>query len=206
MAALERDEPRATGARDGFGAGRAALGEEVSEAGGAVGLVVLRGELLSGEHDVAVGAGEALAVPRLVLEGHAARRHDLLALGALGRELLLEAAHAVHVVVVGDDEGLGADERLAHRALEALVVPLAVLVLHLLVARAEGVAAGVAPRRELFVVARAAEYVGVLGGEGFRHQRYLAPLAAEALLKRTVLWVLYVLLGVVGQCFSPHPT
>ena len=170
VAAFERDEPRAAGARDRFGAGRAALGEEIAEAGGAVGLVVLRRELLAGEHDVAVGAGEALAVPGLVLERHAARRHDLLALGALGGELLLEAAHAVHaVVVVGDDEGLGADERLADGALEALVVPLAVLVLHLLVARAEGVAAGVAPRGELFVVARAAEDVGVLGGEGLRH-------------------------------------
>ena len=185
MATLEGDEPGAAGARDGFGAGRAALGKEIAEAGCAVGLVVLRGELLAGEHDVAVGAGEALAVPGLVLERHSARRHDLLALGALGGELLLEAAHAVHVVVVGDDEGLGADERLADGALEALVVPLAVLVLHLFHARAEGVAAGVAPRGELFVVARAAEDVGVLGGEGLRHQRSLAPLAAEAVLKVT---------------------
>ena len=183
VAALERDEPRTTGARDRLGAGRAALGKEIAEAGGAVGLVVLRGELLAGEHNVAVGAGEALAVPGLVLEGHPARRHDLLALGALGRELLFEAAHAVHVVVVGDDEGLGADERLAHGALEALVVPLPILVLHLFIARAEGVAAGVAPRGELGVVTRTAEDVGVLGGEGLRHQRCLAPLAAEALLK-----------------------
>ena len=185
VATLEGDEPGAAGARDGFGAGRAALGKEIAEAGCAVGLVVLRGELLSGEHDVAVGAGEALAVPGLVLERHSARRHDLLALGAFRSELLLEAAHAVHVVVVGDDEGLGADERLAHGALEALVVPLAILVLHLFVARPEGVPAGVAPRRELFVVARAAEDVGVLGGEGLRHQRSLAPLAAEAVLKVT---------------------
>ena len=45
----------------------------------------------------------------LILEGDAAAVHDLLAFGALGGELLLEAGDAVHVVVVRDDEGPTAD-------------------------------------------------------------------------------------------------
>lgn len=118
---LERDEPGAAGAGDGLGAGGAPLGEEVSEALSAVGLVGAGGELLAGQHGVAVGAGEALAVPGLVLEGHPARGHDLLALVALGGELVLEAGDAVHVVVVGDDEGLRAHGHLAHRALQGAI-------------------------------------------------------------------------------------
>ena len=131
-----------------------------------------------------MGAGEAFAVPRLVLEGHAARRHDLLALGALGRELLLEAGHAVDVCLVGDDEGLRADGDLAHGALEAGVVPLAALVLHLLHARAERVAAAVAAGGELGVVARAAKDVGVLGGERLLDEGDLALVAREAILEK----------------------
>ncbi len=182
VTALERYEPGASGAGDGLGARCAPFGEQLPEAVGAVGLVVLRRELLSGEHRVAVGAGEALPVPGLVLERHAARRHHLLALGALGRELLLEAGDAVHVRVVGEDERLGADGHLADGALEAPVVPLAVLVLHLLHARPKGVAAGVAAGRELGVVAGTAEEVSVFGGERLLHERRLASLTYEAVL------------------------
>lgn len=164
--ALKRDESGAAGARDGLGAGRAALGEQLAKTGGAVRTVVLRGKLLPGEHDVAVCAGEALAVPGLVFERDAACRHDLLALCAFGRKLLLEAGDAVDVGVVGDDEGLGADRRLADGAHEALVVPLTSLVLHLLHARPEGVAARVAPRGKFGVVAGAAEDERVLGRKG----------------------------------------
>lgn len=62
---------------DGAGAGRAALGEQLPEAVGAVGLLVAAGEALAGQAGVAVGAGEALAVPRLLLVRHAAGRDDL---------------------------------------------------------------------------------------------------------------------------------
>ena len=49
---------------DGLGAAAASLGEEFPEAFTAVGLLIFGGELLSGQLLVAVGAGEALAVPR----------------------------------------------------------------------------------------------------------------------------------------------
>lgn len=58
-------------------AGGAALGEEFPEAVSAVGLVVARGEALAGQGGVAVGAGEALAMPWVVLVGHAAAGDDL---------------------------------------------------------------------------------------------------------------------------------
>jgi hypothetical protein len=67
----------------------------------------------------------------LVFKGHTTGGHDLLALGALGGKLFLEAAHAVDVRLVGDDEGLGPHLSLANHTLEALVVPLSGLVLHL---------------------------------------------------------------------------
>ena len=56
---------------------------------------------------------------------------DLLALDALGGELVLVALGAVDVVLLGD-ERLGADGVLARAAHEALLVPLPRLVLHLL--------------------------------------------------------------------------
>ena len=55
----------------------------------------------------------------------------LLALDTLGGELVLVALCAVDVLLLGD-EGLGADGVLADAADEALFVPLAGLVLHLL--------------------------------------------------------------------------
>ena len=45
-------------------------------------------------------------MPGLPPEGDSAGGEDLLALDALGRDLVLEAAHAEDVLVVGDDEGL----------------------------------------------------------------------------------------------------
>ena len=50
----------------------ASLGEELPEAVGAVGLVFPGGEPLPGQGLLAVGAGEALAVPGVVAVGHAA--------------------------------------------------------------------------------------------------------------------------------------
>lgn len=57
---------------DRLGAGGAALGEELPEAVGAVGLVLPGGEPLPGQGLLAVCAGEALSVPRVVAVGHAA--------------------------------------------------------------------------------------------------------------------------------------
>ena len=62
---------------DGPCAGGAAFGEELAVAVGAVGLLIATGEPLAGQARVAVGARETLAVPRLLLVRHAARRDDL---------------------------------------------------------------------------------------------------------------------------------
>ena len=62
---------------DRLGAGGTPLGEELSEALGAVGLVVPGCEPLTGQRLDAVGAGEALPVPGLVAVGHTALSDDL---------------------------------------------------------------------------------------------------------------------------------
>ena len=89
--------------RDGLLAGRAALGEKLAEAVGAVGLVVPGGEPLPGQGLLTVGAGEALPVPGVVAVGHAALRDDLAALDAFGRELVLIAFGAVNIVLFGNE-------------------------------------------------------------------------------------------------------
>jgi hypothetical protein len=62
---------------DGFPAAGAPLGEEFSKALGAIGFLVARSEALSGQGSVAVGASEALTMPRLVLVSHTASGDDL---------------------------------------------------------------------------------------------------------------------------------
>lgn len=131
VAVLEWDEAGAADASDGLGAGSAPLGEEFSEALRAVRLLVTGCEPLSGQGGVAVGAGEALAVPGLVLVGYATLRNDLVALDAASSELVLVAAGAVDLLLARD-EAPRADGVLAHHAAEALLVPLPCLVLHLL--------------------------------------------------------------------------
>lgn len=78
-----------------------------------------------------MAAGKAVAVPWLVLVGHAAAGDDLGALDAAGCVLFLVAARAIDVVLARN-KGLGADGRLADAAAEALFVPLSRFVLHLL--------------------------------------------------------------------------
>ena len=76
----------------------------------------------------------------------------LTALNALCCELLLVALGAVDVVLLRD-EALGPDGVLAGAAHEALLVPLAGLVLHLLHPGPEHLPARVTPGRELGVIA-----------------------------------------------------
>ena len=68
------------------------------------------------------------------------------------------------------DEGLGADGVLAGAADEALLVPLPRLVLHLLHAGLEDVAAAVTPGGKLSIIARPAVNTVSLGAELFVHQ------------------------------------
>merc|ERR1719402_159778 len=155
MPALERDESGAANTSDGFAAGRAALGEQLPEAVGAVRLVVPGGEPLAGQRLLAVGAREALAKPRLVAVRHAALGYHLVTLDALGGELVLIALGAVNVVFLGD-ETFGSDRIFTGATHEAFLVPLTGLVLHLLHACSEDIPAAVAPGCELCVVAGAA--------------------------------------------------
>lgn len=97
---------RATQTRDRLAASEALLCKELPEAFGTVGLLLPRGEPLPGQRLAAVGTREALAVPRLVLVGHATSGNHLLALGALGGIQLLIAGDAVVLLILWD-EALG---------------------------------------------------------------------------------------------------
>jgi len=192
VSVFEGDEAGAADTGDWLGAGSAALGEQFAEAVGAVGLIVSRGEALAGQRRVAVGAGEALAMPGLVLVRHAARRDDLITLDAAGGELLLVAGGAVDLLLARD-EALGADGRLANHATEALLVPLPGLVLHLLITCPEDLAAAVAARGELSVVAGPAVDLLHLAAELLVDQRQRALAAQEALLVPVLVFVRQVL-------------
>lgn len=131
VALLERDELGAAQASDGLGAATALLGEEVAEALGAVRLVLAGGELVTGQHLAAVGAGEAVTVPGGSLVGDASLVDHPVALHAALSILLLVAGHTDHLLVTWD-EALVADWLRAHLAAEALLMPLLPLVLVLL--------------------------------------------------------------------------
>jgi len=208
VAVLERYEASAANTSDGFAARGAPLGEEFAEALGTVRLLVARGEALPGQRSVAVGAGEALAVPRLVLVCHTSAGDDLIALDAASGELLFVASGAVDLLLARN-EALGADGGLAHAASEARLVPLSRLVLHLLGSSFEDLATAVATRGELLVVAVAAEDLVQLGTELLVDQRDATLVAQETrlvpvlVLVRQILGVdaddLAALLAAVGE-------
>ena len=91
---------------DGSATGGAAFGEQLSEAIGAVWLLVATGEPLAGQAGVTVGARETLAVPRLTLVGHSAGGDDL---GGRGRGGVLDGAVVIGAVVMigGGGGGVG---------------------------------------------------------------------------------------------------
>lgn len=130
MTVFERDETGTADSGDWLDTGGASLGEQFPEALGTVRLLVAAGEALPGQGHLAVGAGEALTVPRFVLVGHTAAGDDLLALDATGCVLFLVASGAVDLLLTGD-EGFGTDGGFADAAAEALLVPLSGLVFHL---------------------------------------------------------------------------
>jgi len=192
VAVFERYEAGASDTCDRLGAGGAALGKKLAEAVGAVRFVLFRGEALPSQRCVAVGAGEALSVPRLVLIGHAPRGDDLITLDAPGGELLLVAGGAVYLLVPGD-EALGADGRLADHAAEALLVPLPRLVLHLLVSCPEDLPTAVAAGGELRIVAGTAVDLLHLAAELLVHEGHLTVGAQEAFLVPVLIFVRQIL-------------
>lgn len=84
-----------------------------------------------------MAASEAVAMPGLVLVGHAATGDDLGALNASRSVLFLVAARTVDVVLTRN-KGLGANRRFADATAEALLVPLSRFVFHLLGSCNEG--------------------------------------------------------------------
>lgn len=99
MTVVKRYELGASETGDGSDAATALLGEEISEAFGAERLLVLRSELLSGQHLVAVRASEALTMPGRVLVSNASFVDDAVALETALRVLLLVAGHADDLLV-----------------------------------------------------------------------------------------------------------
>lgn len=158
------NEASAANTSDGLRAGSAALSKELSEAFGTVGLLVLGGEPLTSKRLVTVGTSEALAMPRVVLVSHTARRDDLGAFNATSCKLLFVASGTVNVLFTRD-ERLCANRRLADAAAEAFLVPLPTLVLHLLGSSAENFATAVTSSGVHRVVARTAEDLLGLGSE-----------------------------------------
>jgi len=164
VAIFKGNEASAANTSDGLRAGSAALGKEFSKAFGTVGLLVLGGEPLTGQRLVTVGASEALAMPRVILISHAARRDDLGAFNAASGKLFFVTSGTVNVLFARD-ERLCADGRLADAAAEAFLVPLSTLVFHLLGSSAEDFAAAIASSGVHRIVARTAEDLFGLGSK-----------------------------------------
>lgn len=116
-----------------------------------------------------MGAGEALAMPRLVLVGNTSRGDDLIALDAARGKLLLVAAGAIDLLLPRD-EGLGPNGRLADAAAEAILVPLPGFILHFLGACAENFAAAIAAGRKLGIVTVSTVDLIRLGSKLLVHQ------------------------------------
>jgi len=189
---FEGDEAGAPDTCDGAGTSGTSLGEQLAEAVCAVGFVLLGGESLPRQRRVAVGTGEALAVPGLVLVRHPAGGDDLTTLDAPGGELLLVAGGAVDLLF-SRDEALGSDGGFADDATEALFVPLPGLVLHLLVSCPEDLPAAITACGEGRVVARPAVDFLHLAAELLVHQRDLTFVAQEAFFVPVLIFVRQVL-------------
>jgi len=170
----------------------ALLGKEFSEAVGAIRLFLFGSESLSGQRLLAIGAGEAVAVIRLVLVRHAARGYHLLALGALGGEELLVTSDAVVLVVFGD-EALSPQSFLAVVAGEAVLVPLLTFVLHFLGAWFEDLAASIASGGEFVSVAIAAVNLVLFAAKRLVDEAVAADAAYEAPLVPVLLFVREIL-------------
>lgn len=143
VSVLEGDESSASEPGNWLSASSASLGKQLSEAVSTIWLVVTAGEALSGQRSRAIGASKTLTMPRLVFVCHSTRSNNLVALDAASGILLLVAAGAVDLLLARYKR-LGADRCLADATAEALLVPLACLVLHFLRSSSENFAATIA--------------------------------------------------------------
>jgi hypothetical protein len=183
MPALEGNEPGPSSSRDGILACSAPLCKQFSKALGTVGLLISRGELLAREHGLTVSARKALPVPGLILESDPSCGHNFLALCTLGCEFFLKAGHTIDVCIVGNDERLAPDRNLASRAVEALVMPFPVFVLHLFHPRSEEIATSVTAGSKLKVITVATENMRSLQRKRLGNERGVALVTNEAFLQ-----------------------
>lgn len=184
---VERNELRPSQSGDWFAAAAAFLGEEIAETFGAERLLIARRELLTGEHLVAVGTRETLAVPRCVLVRYPTFVDHPVALHASLSVLFLVALDTDDLLVARY-ETLVADRLQADLAAEALLMPLFAFVLILLHPGSKESAAAVAACREVVVMAVGAVELVVLARERMIDERHLTVAALEtALVPVTVL-------------------
>lgn len=140
-------ESKLTG--DWLGACGAAFSKQFSEAVSAVGLLIATSEALPSQWNLTVGAGEALAMPWVILVCNTAGcdhlgikkvsvnhrlkglfRCHLAALHAASGKLVLVASRAVDVLLARN-ERFRSNWRLADVTAEALLMPLARFIFHL---------------------------------------------------------------------------
>jgi len=155
----------ATLSDDWLSTGRAAFREQLGIASGAVGFVLLHGELLAGQLGVTVRAEEALLVERLALIGDAVGCNYLCAFCAAQGKFVFIAAAAVNFVVLRY-EGSCADSMFARNTHKALLVPLSSLVLEFFGASSKYFTAAVTFLSKWRIIAVAAENFVILGAEG----------------------------------------
>lgn len=103
MATLERNETGPSNACDWLTASSAPLGEKLTKTVCTVRLIITRGEPLSSEGLLAVGASEAFSMPRIITVGNTSLGDHLATLNALGGKLLLIALGAVYIMLLWDE-------------------------------------------------------------------------------------------------------
>lgn len=173
---------------DRLRAATALLGKEFAKAIGAVGSLVLGGELLTGEHLVTVGAGEAIAMERSALVGDSSLVDHAIAFGTALSILLLIAGYTDDLLVARD-EALVSNWLVAHLAAEALLMPLFTLVLKLLHASPKDVLTSITPGSEVVVMAIGTVQFLVFGRKRLVYERTLTIAAFKASLVPVLILV-----------------
>jgi len=166
---IKRNELGSTQPSDRFRAADALLSKELSKALRAVRLLILGGELFSGQHLVALRAHEALAMPWGVLVGDSSLVDHPITLETPLSVLLLIARHADYLLVTWD-ETLAPYWLQANLAAEALLMPLLPLVFKFLHTRFKESTAAVASSRKVVVMTVGAVKLVILVGEGMIDQ------------------------------------
>lgn len=192
MPFVERDELCCSETGNWLEATNALLGKELSEAVGAVRLLLARGELLADQHLVASVTRETLAMPRCALVGYSTFVDHAIAFHASLSVLLLVARYADSLLVTWY-EGLDANWLPTDLATEAFLVKRLALELVLLHTSAKDVGTSVASKSEVVVVAVRAEGLVVPGGKWPVDQRDLAIITVEAFLVPVLVLVRQIL-------------